>query len=184
MFVQVDPPFRRAVNMLMFLVDHATRKSINAFKDGGYNDGEEMDMYDNHEDLQRYWTRAYDYAKELRTAFTEHTAQIKREIAKSKMTEVEWAKAREASRNFNLQRFTAGLGSQGLNALSCVVVNANLERSSFSKDGSATGREKRWYYYGREVPGDHEVVAPWLNVSESGSPTKRRRGSGDVSMDG
>ncbi|RYN60186.1 hypothetical protein AA0118_g6316 [Alternaria tenuissima] len=47
----IDPPFRRAVNMLMFLVDHATRKSINAFKDGGYNDSEEMDMYDNHEDL-------------------------------------------------------------------------------------------------------------------------------------
>lgn len=54
MFVQVDPPFRRAVNMLMFLVDHATRKSINAFKDGGYNNGEEIDMYDNHKDLQRY----------------------------------------------------------------------------------------------------------------------------------
>jgi hypothetical protein len=74
MFVQVNPPFRRAVNILMFLVDYATRKSINAFKDGGYNNGEEMDMYDNYEDLQRYWTRAYDYAKELRTAFTEHTA--------------------------------------------------------------------------------------------------------------
>jgi hypothetical protein len=71
-----------------------------------------------------------------------------------------------------------------LNALSCVVVDANLERSSFSKDRSATGREKRWYYYGREVPGDHEVVAPWLNVSESGSPTKRRRGSSDVLIDG
>jgi hypothetical protein len=99
------------------------------------------------------------------------------------MTEVEWAKAREASRNFNLQRFTASLGSQGLNAPSCVMVNANLERSSFSKDGSATSRKKRWYYYGREVPGDHEVVAPWLNVSKSGSLTKRRRGSSDVSID-
>jgi hypothetical protein len=100
------------------------------------------------------------------------------------MTEVEWAKAREASRNFNLQRFTAGLGSQGLNALSCVVVDANLERSSFSKDRSATGCKKRWYYYSRKVPGDYEVVAPWLNVSESGSPTKRCRSSGDVLIDG
>ena len=71
-----------------------------------------------------------------------------------------------------------------MNAPSNVVVDAGLKRASFSKDGNASGREKRWYYYGREVPGDHEVVAPWLNVSESGSPTKRRRGSGDVSMDG
>jgi hypothetical protein len=60
--------------MLMFLVDYATRKSINAFKDSGYNDSKEMDMYNNYKDLQRYWTRAYDYAKELRTAFTKHTA--------------------------------------------------------------------------------------------------------------
>jgi hypothetical protein len=51
MFVQIDPPFRRAVNMLMFLVDYATRKSINAFKDSSYNNSEEIDMYDNHKDL-------------------------------------------------------------------------------------------------------------------------------------
>jgi hypothetical protein len=164
--------------MMMFLVDHATRKSINALKDGGYNEGEEMEMFDASEDIRKYWKRAYDYAKELRTAFTEHTAQVKRDIAKSKLTEVEWAKAREASRNFNLQRFNAGLGSQGLNAPSCVVVDANLERASFSKDGNALGRKKRWYYYSREVPGDHEVMAPWRNVSEAGSsPTKRRHGS-------
>jgi hypothetical protein len=88
MFVQVNPPFRRAVNMLMFLVDHATRKSINAFKNSSYNNSKEIDMYNNYKDLQRYWTRAYNYAKELRTAFTKHTAQVKREIAKSKMTKV------------------------------------------------------------------------------------------------
>jgi hypothetical protein len=71
-----------------------------------------------------------------------------------------------------------------LNALSYVVVDANLEKSSFSKDRSATSREKRWYYYSREVPGNYKVVAPWLNVSKSSSPTKRRRGSGNVSIDG
>ena len=72
------------------------------------------------------------------------------------------------------------MGSQGLNAPSNVVVDAGLERASFSKDGNASGREKRWYYYGREVPGGHEVQTPWMNISEAGSsPTKRRRNSGD-----
>jgi hypothetical protein len=51
MFVQVNPLFRRAINMLMFLINYATRKSINAFKDSSYNNSEEMDMYDNYENL-------------------------------------------------------------------------------------------------------------------------------------
>ena len=178
--LQVDPPFRRAVNLLMYLVDHATRKSINAMRDGNYTEGQEQEMFDASEDIRKYWKRAFDYAKELRTAFTEHAAQVKREIARSKMSEVELAKAREVSRTFNLQRYTSGLGSQGLNAPSNVVVDAGLERASFSKDSNASGREKRWYYYGREVPGGHEVQAPWMNISEAGSsPTKRRRNSGD-----
>ena len=110
MFVQVNPLFRRAVNMLMFLVNYATCKSINAFKDSSYNNSKEIDIYNNYKDLQRYQTRAYDYAKELCTAFTKHTAQIKREIAKSKITKVKQAKARKASYNFNFQCFTTSLG--------------------------------------------------------------------------
>jgi hypothetical protein len=54
MFVQVNPPFRYAVNMLIFLVNYATRKSINAFKDSSYNNSKEIDMYNNYKDLQRY----------------------------------------------------------------------------------------------------------------------------------
>ncbi|KAG9195902.1 hypothetical protein G6011_01023 [Alternaria panax] len=50
----VNPPFRRAVNILTFLINHATRKSINAFKDSGYNEGKEIDMFDNHKDIQKY----------------------------------------------------------------------------------------------------------------------------------
>ena len=110
MFVQVNPPFRRAVNMLMFLVDYATYKSINAFKDSSYNNSKEIDIYNNYKDLQRYQTQAYNYAKELYTTFTKYTAQIKRKIAKSKITKVKQAKARKASYNFNFQRFTTSLG--------------------------------------------------------------------------
>ena len=110
MFVQVNPLFRRAVNMLMFLVNYATCKSINAFKDSSYNNSKEIDMYNNYKDLQRYQTQAYNYAKELYTAFTKYTTQIKRKIAKSKITKVKQAKARKASYNFNFQRFTTSLG--------------------------------------------------------------------------
>ena len=169
--------------MLIFFINYATYKSINAFKDSSYNNSKEIDMYNNYKDLQRYQTRAYDYAKELGTAFTKHTAQIKREIAKSKITKVKQAKARKASCNFNLQRFTASLGSQGLNALSCVIVNANLERSSFSKDRSATSYKKRQYYYSYKVPSDYKVVALQLNVSKSSSLTKRCCSSSNVLID-
>jgi hypothetical protein len=51
MFVQVNPLFRRSVNMLMFLVDYATCKSINAFKDSSYNNSKKIDIYNNYKDL-------------------------------------------------------------------------------------------------------------------------------------
>ena len=92
--LQVDPPFRRAVNLLMYLVDYATRKSINAMRDSSYLEGQEQEMFDADENIREYWKRAFDYAKELRTAFSEHAAQVKREITRSKMSDVKWAKAR------------------------------------------------------------------------------------------
>ena len=96
--------------MLIFFINYTTYKSINAFKDSSYNDSKEIDMYNNYKDLQRYQTQAYNYAKELYTAFTKYTTQIKRKIAKSKITKVKQAKARKASYNFNFQRFTTSLG--------------------------------------------------------------------------
>jgi hypothetical protein len=72
--LQVDPLFRCAVNLLMYLVDHATRKSINAIRDGNYTEGQEQEMFDASEDIRKYWKRAFGYAKELCTAFTEHAA--------------------------------------------------------------------------------------------------------------
>ncbi|CAN9184393.1 unnamed protein product, partial [Alternaria alternata] len=50
----VDPLFRRAVNLLMYLVDHATRKSINAIRDGNYTEGQEQEMFDASEDIRKY----------------------------------------------------------------------------------------------------------------------------------
>jgi len=157
----------------MYLVDYAIRKSIQAMAAGEFEDEEAM--LASSSIIKSYWQRAFDYAVQLRVGFTEHAAQLKREIVRSKMSEAEWYKARQVSRNFNLERYSAGMGSQGLNAPANVVVDGALEASSFHRNGNATGREMRYYYYGPEVPPAHQVVAPYM--SDSGSPTKRRRAS-------
>jgi hypothetical protein len=52
--LQVDPPFRRAVNLLMYLVDYATCKSINAIRDSSYLEGQEQEMFDANENICEY----------------------------------------------------------------------------------------------------------------------------------
>ena len=37
--LQVNPPFRRAVNLLIYLVNYAAYKSINAIRDSSYLEG-------------------------------------------------------------------------------------------------------------------------------------------------
>ena len=70
----------------MFLVDYATRKSINQMATGDWADEEAL--LEGNEDIIAYWRRAFDYAVKLRTGFNEHAAQLKREIARSKITKV------------------------------------------------------------------------------------------------
>ena len=60
-----------------------------------------------------------------------------------------------------------GLGSQGRAAPVNVVVDPTLE-SLFRREGACTNREKRWFYYGRDIPSGEVIDAPWSN-----SPTKR-----------
>ena len=52
--LQVNSLFRRAVNLLMYLIDHATRKSINAIRDGNYTEGQEQEMFNASEDICKY----------------------------------------------------------------------------------------------------------------------------------
>jgi hypothetical protein len=52
--LQVNPPFRRAVNLLMYLVNYATRKSINAIRDSSYLEGQEQEMFNANENIREY----------------------------------------------------------------------------------------------------------------------------------
>lgn len=58
-----------------------------------------------------------------------------------------------------------GLGSSGRAGPSNIVVDPNLE-AAFSKEGACSNRERRWYFYGAQVPAAEKVGNPF------GSPTK------------
>lgn len=51
-------------------------------------------MFNANKNICKYQKRAFDYAKELCTAFSKHAAQVKRKITRSKMSNVKQAKAR------------------------------------------------------------------------------------------
>jgi hypothetical protein len=61
-----------------------------------------------------------------------------------------------------------GIGSSGRAAPANIVVDQACE-ASFSKDGNASNRERRWYYYGATVPDAKLVGSPFQL-----SPKKRR----------
>ena len=52
--LQVNPPFCRAVNLLMYLVNYATCKSINAIRDSSYLEGQEQEMFNANENIREY----------------------------------------------------------------------------------------------------------------------------------
>jgi hypothetical protein len=132
----------------------------------------------------RYFQTAFDYAKLCREAFVEYDKVLARKIKDSGMTEMEYHKARQVSREHNLERYSAALGTVGQKAPSNVVVDKELE-AHFTKNGRANNAERRWYYYGTDVPDAAEApAAPFQRLSLSESPTKRvhaGRRSSDVS---
>jgi hypothetical protein len=62
----------------------------------------------------------------------------------------------------------AGLGTVGQKAALNVVVSARWEQH-FYKAGGSRNHERRWYYYGTDVPADDEVASLMTP-----SPSKRR----------
>ena len=51
-------------------------------------------MFNANKNIYKYQKQAFNYAKELNTAFSKYTAQVKRKITCSKMSNVKQAKAR------------------------------------------------------------------------------------------
>ncbi len=76
----------------------------------------------------------------------------------------------------------AALGTVGQKAPANVVIDKDIEEH-FKKHGRAADAEKRWYYYGTDIPSATDApVAPFQRASLSLSPTKpsaRRQDSPD-----
>ncbi|UPX16322.1 uncharacterized protein EKO05_0006731 [Ascochyta rabiei] len=99
--VEIDPVFRRAVNMLDFLIDRALRKTNEETARQG--DQATEDSVDNA--VQSFWQTAYDYALGCRNGFVAYDAVVRRRVNKSGLSETEYAQARQVSWSHNLQRY-------------------------------------------------------------------------------
>ena len=69
----------------------------------------------------------------------------------------------------------AAISTVGKKAPSNIVVNS-LVKEHFKKAGRAANAEKRWYYYGTDIPSATEApLAAFGRLSVAGSPTKGGR---------
>lgn len=80
----------------------------------------------------------------------------------------------------------AAIGTVGQKAPTNVVIDQVIEEH-FKKAGRAANAEKRWYYYGTDIPSAADApAAPFQRLSMSESPTKKgfpvRRGSPGYSV--
>lgn len=102
--VQIAPKFRRAVNILMYLVDYAYHKSTSEMSRQGEGVDYATLLLDDPPLLQR-WQNAFDYARLLRQAFAAVPAADQRAIRESKLDDVAYHQARVASGSMNLERY-------------------------------------------------------------------------------
>jgi hypothetical protein len=60
-------------------------------------------------DTQHFFQTAFDYAKSCRLGFVDYDAVLQRKIKESGLTEMEYHKTRQVSREHNLERYTVSL---------------------------------------------------------------------------
>ncbi|KAF2010697.1 hypothetical protein BU24DRAFT_454997 [Aaosphaeria arxii CBS 175.79] len=123
----VDPEFRRGVNVLVFLTEYARRKENALTSDST----EEQRV-----EVGAKYEKARGYAVKLNAALKDYRAWLKRQLKDKEMTRGAWDSARQASRECRPSN---------------VVIDGRIE-SVFGRDGLAKNREKRFYYLGREIP--------------------------------
>ncbi|KAF1828021.1 hypothetical protein BDW02DRAFT_603878 [Decorospora gaudefroyi] len=163
----VSPEFRRAVNILVWLATYAHGKTLQAMSDPAAPGSlEELLSSEVGQPVFGHWDNVFNYAKLLREAFVDYPKSVAR--GRGGQSVEAYQQQRVASKEHNLKRYKLGLGSQGLNLPANVSVNTALERN-FEKGGSARNREKRFYFYGPDIPAADEVTAPY----QTPSPTKR-----------
>ena len=90
--------------MLNFLIDRALRKTNEETAQRGDDATDEEVIAA----TQTYWQTAFDYAQGCRLAFVDYDAVLQRKIKGSGLSELEYFKARQASREHNLERFNVG----------------------------------------------------------------------------
>lgn len=144
--------------------------------------------------VQSAWEAAHTYAADCRVAFAEWRKAHERRVKDSGLSKSDFAKARQVSREHNLERYKVSvlvgmlafrfvlialqnaLGTVGDRADLNVVVDENWD-NHFRRDGRANNAERRWYYYGVDVPDVSTVPeGPFRPLATpTRSPTKRVR---------
>ncbi|KAF2647071.1 hypothetical protein K491DRAFT_685814 [Lophiostoma macrostomum CBS 122681] len=166
---QPEPQFRRAFNVLSWVIGYSERKD----KEGA-----------NDEDSAKHWNVVAVYAGLLQKAITSYTSYMKREIKDSGLEAGEYTLARQRSRDHNFLRYQNGMGSVGKCLPTNVVVDVKVE-SGLMQDGSCKNCEKRWYYLGTDIPSDRAVMSPMANRRQPAvgraSPLSPSRGLGSNS---
>ncbi|UPX13409.1 uncharacterized protein EKO05_0003917 [Ascochyta rabiei] len=154
--------------MLDFLIERALRKT----NDETVAQGNQATDDDVIAQVQTYWQTAYDYAKACRDGFVAYDAVVRRRINKSGLSETEYAQACQVSWLHNLERYIAAVGTVGAKLPNNVVIDSTIE-DHFQKTGGAHNAEKRWYYYGTDLPSAVQAPsAPFERISLSASLTK------------
>ena len=100
--MQVPAHFRRAVNVLQYLIDRALSKTANAI---ALQPDEDVDVVIESEATIKYWQQAFDYSRLLREAFALYDQALKRDIKDSGLGATEYWKQRQASREHNMDRY-------------------------------------------------------------------------------
>lgn len=103
--------------MLDFLIDRALRKHNEETVRRGDDATDEEVL----EVTQHFFQCAFDYALACRNGFAEYDAVLRRKIKESGLTEVEYHKARQVSREHNLERYSVSVYNPWLRTLlTCV----------------------------------------------------------------
>jgi hypothetical protein len=92
--------------MLDWLIDRALRKHNSET----VQRGDEATDAEVLQTTQTYFQTAFDYAKLCRQGFADYDAVLRRKIKESGLSEVEYHKTRQVSREHNLERYTVSSG--------------------------------------------------------------------------
>ena len=87
-----------------YLLNYANHKTDAALRDAGPTIDPTI-LIESDDAFRKPWIKAFDYAKELRLAFNAYAAAKARIVKESGLGGIEFEKARQVSRELNLERY-------------------------------------------------------------------------------